>query len=207
MKFQLKFGPERIQKESCLSLIITAHFFFIIASDIALVSHNCYMAKYVLQTVFLVWSVLLYLTFLHAGYKINHLLRTMPNSMLTRDNSNAHQKGLYPFLLAHYLNRRHIILDIIFYSGIMQLAILAPYSNLASSVAAALMPTILGPKIRSAEENEPANENVPKYTPKECPENVEVSQGNEAFVMSILSKTFHNQVVFARSNRMYLIKI
>lgn len=130
---KLKFGPEKIQKESCLSLIITAHFFFIIASDITLSSHNCYMAKYVVQAAFLVWSVFLYLAFLHAAYKVDHLLRTMPSSMLTRDNSNAHQKG------------------------IMQLAILAPYSNLATSVAAALVPTLLGPRMKGPEECESAN--------------------------------------------------
>ncbi|KAL0122648.1 hypothetical protein PUN28_007400 [Cardiocondyla obscurior] len=131
---KLKFGPEKIQKESCLSLIITAHFFFVIASDIVLSSHNCYMAKYMVQVAFLVWSVLLYLAFLHAAYKVDHLLRTMPSSMLTRDNTNAHQKG------------------------IMQLAMLAPYSNLATSVAAALVPTLLGPaRMKSTEENEPAN--------------------------------------------------
>ncbi|XP_015190475.1 PREDICTED: uncharacterized protein LOC107073986 [Polistes dominula] len=131
---QLKFGPEKIQKESCLSLIITGHFFFVIVSDVALTSHNCYMAKYVVQTVFLIWSILLYLTFLHAGYKVMHLLRTMPSSMLTRDNSNAHHKG------------------------IMQLAMLAPYSNLATSVAAAaLVPTLLGPKIKDLEKNENVN--------------------------------------------------
>ncbi|XP_018375127.1 PREDICTED: uncharacterized protein LOC108768920 [Trachymyrmex cornetzi] len=133
---KLKFGPEKIQKESCLSLIITAHFFFVIASDIVLSSHNCYMVKYMVQAAFLVWSVLLYLAFLHAAYKIDHLLRTMPSSMLTRDNSNAHQKG------------------------IMQLAMLAPYSNLATSVAAALVPTLLGPaKMKGPEESEPVNAN------------------------------------------------
>lgn len=133
---KLKFGPEKIQKESCLSLIITAHFFFVIASDIVLSSHNCYMAKYMVQAAFLVWSVLLYLAFLHAAYKVDHLLRTMPSSMLTRDNSNAHHKG------------------------IMQLAMLAPYSNLATSVAAALVPTLLGPaKMKGSEESEPVNAN------------------------------------------------
>jgi len=39
----------------------------------------------------------------------------------------------------------------------MQLAMLAPYSNLATSVAAALVPTLLGPKIKGAEENESVN--------------------------------------------------
>ncbi|OAD58749.1 hypothetical protein WN48_10294 [Eufriesea mexicana] len=128
---QLKFGPEKIQKESCLSLIITGHFLFVIASDIALTSHNCYMVKYVVQTVFLIWSILLYITFLHAGYKINHLLKTVPSSMLMRDSSNTPQKG------------------------IMQLAMLAPYNNLASSVAAALVPTLLNPKIKDADITEP----------------------------------------------------
>ncbi|XP_076754131.1 uncharacterized protein LOC143425312 [Xylocopa sonorina] len=128
---QLKFGPEKIQKESCISLIITGHFFFVIASDIALTSHNCYMVKYVVQIVFLVWSILLYLTFLHAGYKIIRLLQTVPSSVLMRDSSNAHQKG------------------------IMQLAMLAPYNNLASSVAAALVPALLKPKVKDVETTEP----------------------------------------------------
>jgi len=35
-------------------------------------------------------------------------------------------------------------------SGIMQLAMLAPYNNLASSVAAALVPTLLAPKINTS---------------------------------------------------------
>lgn len=40
----------------------------------------------------------------------------------------------------------------------MQLAMLAPYSNLATSVAAAaLVPTLLGPKIKDSEENKSAN--------------------------------------------------
>ncbi|XP_046146064.1 uncharacterized protein LOC114875792 isoform X1 [Osmia bicornis bicornis] len=129
---QLKFGPEKLQKESCLSLVITAHFVFVIASDIALTSHNCNMVKYVVQTLFLIWSILLYLIFLYAGYKIIHLLQTVPSSMLMRDNSNIHHKG------------------------IMQLAMLAPYNNLASSVAAALVPTLLNSKVKDVEEAEPA---------------------------------------------------
>jgi hypothetical protein len=41
-----------------------------------------------------------------------------------------------------------------FAAGIMQLAMLAPYNNLATSVAAALVPTLLAPKIRVTDENE-----------------------------------------------------
>lgn len=40
--------------------------------------------------------------------------------------------------------------------GIMQLAMLAPYNNLASSVAAALVPTLLNSKVKDVEEAEPA---------------------------------------------------
>jgi hypothetical protein len=36
----------------------------------------------------------------------------------------------------------------------MQLAMLAPYNNLATSVAAALVPTLLAPKIRITDENQ-----------------------------------------------------
>lgn len=40
----------------------------------------------------------------------------------------------------------------------MQLAMLAPYSNLATSVAAALVPTLLGPaRMKGPEESESAN--------------------------------------------------
>lgn len=50
--------------------------------------------------------------------------------------------------------------ELIYNSGIMQLAMLAPYSNLATSVAAALVPTLLGPaKMKGPEESEPANVN------------------------------------------------
>lgn len=35
----------------------------------------------------------------------------------------------------------------------MQLAMLAPYNNLATSVAAALVPTLLGPKLKVSEDN------------------------------------------------------
>lgn len=37
----------------------------------------------------------------------------------------------------------------------MKLAMLAPYNNLATSVAAALVPTLLGPKLKALEDGEP----------------------------------------------------
>jgi len=80
--------------------------------------------------------------------------------MLTRDNSNVHQKGLLlTFLsLSKSSNLLHNYFQIhLQFLGIMQLAMLAPYSNLATSVAAALVPTLLGPKMKGAEENESVN--------------------------------------------------
>lgn len=42
----------------------------------------------------------------------------------------------------------------------MQLAMLAPYNNLATSVAATLVPTLLGAKMRSTEENTNASKST-----------------------------------------------
>ncbi|XP_057341939.1 uncharacterized protein LOC130678625 [Microplitis mediator] len=122
---QIKFGPSKLQKESWLSFVITSHFSFVIASDVALAFHNHYITKYVVQTLFLIWSIILYLTFLHAGYKAMDIVRTLPSNALIRDNSLGNQKG------------------------IMQLAILAPYNNLATSVAAALVPTLFSQRTKS----------------------------------------------------------
>ncbi|XP_016842510.1 uncharacterized protein LOC100680409 isoform X2 [Nasonia vitripennis] len=128
---QVKFGLEKFQKETYLSLMIIFHFSCIIISDVSLAFHVSYIATYVVQDVFLLWGIVLYVTFLYAGYKVKALLRTLPSNLLTRDNSGANQKG------------------------IMQLAMLAPYNNLATSVAAALVPTLLGPKLKAFDDSEP----------------------------------------------------
>ncbi|KAG8039822.1 hypothetical protein G9C98_000551 [Cotesia typhae] len=136
---QIKFGPKRLQKESWLSFVITSHFSFVIASDVALAFHNHYVTKYVVQTLFLIWSIILYLTFLHAGYKAMDIVRTLPSNALIRDTSLGNQKG------------------------IMQLAMLAPYNNLASSVAAALVPTLFSQRTKSEDTeiiNINCNENI-----------------------------------------------
>lgn len=59
----------------------------------------------------------------------------------------------------------------------MQLAMLAPYSNLATSVAAALVPTLLGPaKMKGPEESKPANVN-------KSAEEVIVEEGNTQYTL------------------------
>ncbi|KDR22130.1 hypothetical protein L798_02094, partial [Zootermopsis nevadensis] len=128
---QLNLGPEKLRHKSCLSLIITAHFSFIIGADIAVgLEDQLMLVKYVVQLVFLCWGIFLCCTFLYGGCRVMGLLRNMPGGFLRRDPSDHQQKG------------------------IMQLALLAPYNNLASSVAAALVPTLLTPKIRITDEND-----------------------------------------------------
>lgn len=90
---QVKFGLEKFQKETYLSLMIIFHFSCIIISDVSLAFHVSYIATYVVQDVFLLWGLILYVTFLYAGYKVKALLRTLPPNLLTRDNSASNQKG------------------------------------------------------------------------------------------------------------------
>ncbi|XP_017798303.1 PREDICTED: uncharacterized protein LOC108579307 [Habropoda laboriosa] len=130
---KLKCGPEILQDKVVLTAVITSHFFYaVVCPSIAPTTYEYYVAKCVVQTVFIIWSIFLYFTVLHAGYKIIHLLQTVPNSVSMGDSSNTHQKG------------------------IMQLAMLAPYNNLPSSVVAALVPTLLNPKNKDVELTEPA---------------------------------------------------
>ncbi|KAJ9599161.1 hypothetical protein L9F63_010338 [Diploptera punctata] len=128
---QLNLGPEKLRRKSCLSLIITAHFSFIIGADIAVgFQEQLMIVKFVVQLVFILWGVFLCCTFLYGGYRVMGLLRNMPGGLLQREPPDHNRKG------------------------IMQLALLAPYNNLASSVAAALVPTLLTPKIRITDEND-----------------------------------------------------
>ncbi|XP_063231925.1 uncharacterized protein LOC134536202 isoform X2 [Bacillus rossius redtenbacheri] len=124
---QLKLGPEKLRKKSCLSLIITAHFSFVIGTDIVVAFHEqLLVVKHLVETVFLAWGALLCCLFLYGGYRVMALLRSMPGSLLQRQPAEAQHKG------------------------IMQLAMLAPYKNLAGSVAAAFMPTMLTAQARGA---------------------------------------------------------
>ncbi|XP_075211482.1 uncharacterized protein LOC142318833 [Lycorma delicatula] len=120
---QLKLGPQQLRSKSCLSLIITGHFTCVIGFDIIVGFHSQFkIVKYSLQTLFLLWGFILCCTFIYAGYRVKTLLHHMPTALLQRDFSDVNCKG------------------------IMQLAMLAPYNNLATSVAAALVPTLLAPR-------------------------------------------------------------
>ncbi|KAL1116603.1 hypothetical protein AAG570_005075 [Ranatra chinensis] len=120
---QLRLGLGVLRKKSFLSLVISLHFTCTIAVDVSLTLHSqLYVVKYVVETIFFVWGLMVCCTFLYAGYRTMQVLKNMPLAMLERDND-------------------------VQYKGIMQLAMLAPYNNLASSVAAALVPTLLAPKL------------------------------------------------------------
>ncbi|XP_052132387.1 uncharacterized protein LOC113203428 [Frankliniella occidentalis] len=72
--------------------------------------------------------MVLFVSFLSLSGHVRRLLNRVPQGvLLQRDPSDCHAKG------------------------IMQLAMLAPYSNLASSVAAALVPTLLAPRLHQGE--------------------------------------------------------
>ncbi|XP_014214748.1 uncharacterized protein LOC106643931 [Copidosoma floridanum] len=129
---QVKFGLERYQKKTYLSLMIIFHLTCVIMSDTSRAFHLSYVLSYVVESIFLVWALGLFATFLYASHKVKLLLHNLPSSLLARDSASTNQKG------------------------IMQLAILAPYNkSLASSVAAALVPTLLGPatKLRSLDDS------------------------------------------------------
>ncbi|XP_059488608.1 uncharacterized protein LOC132204245 [Neocloeon triangulifer] len=128
---QLKFGPEKLRHKSCLSCIITSHFCVIIGADIAVAfSEQFLVAKYFMQAVYVIWSIYLCSTFLYVGHRVQKLVRSVPSGLLACGPLDAN------------------------YKGIMQLAMLAPYNNLATSVAAALVPTLLAPRIRISDEQE-----------------------------------------------------
>ena len=100
---QLKFGLERFQKETYLSLVIIFHFTCVIISDITLafqVSYiGKYLGKYIVQMVFLLWGLILFSIFLYAGYKVKILLKTLPSNLLARDTMGANQKGRFIWII------------------------------------------------------------------------------------------------------------
>ncbi|CAB3373575.1 Hypothetical predicted protein [Cloeon dipterum] len=128
---QLKFGPEKLRKKACLSCIITGHYSVIIGADIAVAFNEPFLgAKYFLQALYVIWSIYLCSSFLFIGHRVKKLVQSVPSGLLACGPLDANHKG------------------------IMQLAMLAPYNNLATSVAAALVPTLLAPRIRISDEQE-----------------------------------------------------
>ncbi|KAK9501033.1 hypothetical protein O3M35_002157 [Rhynocoris fuscipes] len=151
---QLAPKPRFILTSSAMSIAITIHFSSVLAVDLSIALHsNMLTVKYVLETVFHVWGLFLCITFLHTSYRAREVLHNMPLAVLERD------------------------IDVQ-YKGIMQLTMLAPYNNLATSVAAALVPTLLAPKLMhkkpiqaesSSSKTEPVKTSIMKPTPKASP--------------------------------------
>ncbi|XP_024080872.1 uncharacterized protein LOC106667365 isoform X2 [Cimex lectularius] len=152
---QIPSAPQPLKNSSCLSLAITLHFASVLAIDTTLALHpHVLVAKYVVDTAFHVWGAAVCAVFLYSGVKAMRVLSDMPSAMLERDIDAQ-------------------------YKGIMQLAMLAPYNNLATSVAAALVPTLLAPKLvhekkgiaasSSSSKTEPVKSCILKPTPKPSP--------------------------------------
>ncbi|KAG7172254.1 hypothetical protein Hamer_G009609, partial [Homarus americanus] len=127
---QVKFRPETLRRKSALSLVITTHFALVLGSDIvtAFESH-LQVVRWVVQTVFLSWGLVLCVTFLYGGARIIRLLRTIPHTAFQgSDQCPPNNKG------------------------ILQLALLAQCNNIASSVLTAAAPSLLTPKIKITDE-------------------------------------------------------
>ncbi|XP_071533460.1 LOW QUALITY PROTEIN: uncharacterized protein [Panulirus ornatus] len=127
---QVKFRPETLRRKSALSLVITTHFALVLGSDIvtAFESH-LQVVRWVVQTVFLSWGLVLCVTFLYGGARIIRLLRTIPHTAF-QGNESCPQNN----------------------KGILQLALLAQCNNIASSVLTAAAPSLLTPKIKITDE-------------------------------------------------------
>ncbi|GLH13548.1 Uncharacterized protein GBIM_18095 [Gryllus bimaculatus] len=93
----LNLGPEKLRRKSCLSLIITAHFTFVVGADLGLGFQDHFLVvKYAVQTIFLCWGVFICCMFLYGGYRVMALLRNMPGSLLSREPPDRTRKGKQP---------------------------------------------------------------------------------------------------------------
>ncbi|XP_066961085.1 uncharacterized protein [Macrobrachium rosenbergii] len=118
---QVKFRPEWLRRKSALSLLITSHFALVFGSDIATAFENhLQVVRWIVQSVFLSWGLVLCVTFLYGGAHIIKLLRTIPQ--------NAFQEGMQSCSSENN-------------KGILQLALLAQCNNIASSVLTAAAAT------------------------------------------------------------------
>ncbi|KAK3857795.1 hypothetical protein Pcinc_035972, partial [Petrolisthes cinctipes] len=100
------------------------------------------IVRWVVQTVFLSWGLVLCLTFLYGGARILRLLRAIPHSAFqSTPNNNTNTKGK---TRSNNTNSK----------GILQLALLAQCNNIASSVITAAAPSLLTPKIRITDEHD-----------------------------------------------------
>ncbi|XP_050735944.1 uncharacterized protein LOC127008243 [Eriocheir sinensis] len=129
---QVKFRPETLRRKSALSLVITTHFALVLGSDIvtAFESH-LQVVRWVVQTVFLSWGLVLCVTFLYGGARILRLLQNIPHSAFQGSDGTASNS-----------------------KGILQLALLAQCNNIASSVLTAAAPSLLTPKIKITDEHD-----------------------------------------------------
>ncbi|XP_049843832.1 uncharacterized protein LOC126295394 [Schistocerca gregaria] len=151
---QLKIGPERIRRKSCLSLVITAHFSCLIGADIVVGFHDhLQVARYCLQAVFLVWPLALSAVALYGAFRVLSLLKSVPGVGLHADSRHKGPLELAPRAPASAASAALCSPRTGSHQrqGIMQLALLAPYGNLA----AALAPTLLAPpKIHVTDEHD-----------------------------------------------------
>ncbi|CAI6368437.1 unnamed protein product [Macrosiphum euphorbiae] len=117
---QLQAGPSNMRRKS---VVVTATVLIVgvlVPADIvASVDYKLWVLGNAVRILLHIWGIWLCCFFLYLGVKVMTLVKRMPKSVLQNFDS------------------RH--------KGIMQLGILAPYNNLATSMAAAFVPALLVP--------------------------------------------------------------
>ncbi|KAE9527587.1 hypothetical protein AGLY_012867 [Aphis glycines] len=125
---QLQAGPSNMRRKS---VVVTATVLIVgvlVPADIvASVDYKLWVLGNAVRILLHIWGIWLCCFFLYLGVKVMTLVKRMPKSVL--QNFDSRHKG----------NNKLIT------SCIMQLGILAPYNNLATSMAAALVPALLVP--------------------------------------------------------------
>ncbi|CAL8110429.1 unnamed protein product [Orchesella dallaii] len=143
---QLDLGPERLRKKTCLSVVITVHFVSVIASAIYTnINVDLTMLKLITQLIFTIWGLFLFGSFLYAGKRVLGVMGGSGSSSNEGSSLTGHNdKGV---------------------ANLFGMGLLGPGQNLASSLTAALAPTLLQssgsttassstPKIKITDEND-----------------------------------------------------
>ncbi|VVC44909.1 Hypothetical protein CINCED_3A013915 [Cinara cedri] len=117
---QLQAGPSNMRRKSVVVTATVLTVGVLVPADIvAAVDNKLWVLGNAVRILLHIWGIWICSFFIYLGIKVMTLVKRMPKSVLQNFDS------------------RH--------KGIMQLGILAPYNNLATSMAAALVPALLVP--------------------------------------------------------------
>ncbi|XP_018902546.2 uncharacterized protein [Bemisia tabaci] len=141
---QVKLGFKLLASKTFISLMVVLQFGVMLILDIVTsIHHHLFFMSYISYLVYAAWGIFSFCSFMFVGSRVTDLLRRMPSTGL------------------HITDPRQ--------RGLLQLALLAPYNNLAPFVAAALMPTFLAPSMKSKSSATSAATQSNQSTVSNCP--------------------------------------